>query len=655
MIRTMRVALAGLGFTALLLITPTQGGAQTVQANPVGVFIAGGTVLASAQQSDGKIIIGGNFQAVNGVPRHNIARLNTDGSVDSTWIPSVSYDIQSDTQIRAIAASANTIYVAGFFTSIGDEPRMLIGAIDATTGNVTPWNPGTADLSSNIAALAVSADSSTVFVGGRFSSLGGAPQSNLAAISAADGGALPAATAGPNDFVNALTVAGNLLYVGGSLTQIGNQAVQNLAAVDITTGNVTAWAPLPDSPVTSLIAAGSVIYAAGSFRNIGGQARQGAAAIDSMTGLATAWNPVVNFYAQTLAVSADTIYIGGSGISFPFTTGQLIAVDASLGNMQSWSLTPDGPVISLLAIGDTVLAGGRFTHIGGNLTGGLGRLNAATSGSDPSQLSAHSGYITSLQTQADGKIILGGTFTAVADVPRNNIARLNADGNVDLSWDPGSDNDGSITSMLVHGDVVYVGGYFNNIGQHFRPRLAALDLGTGVATSWQPDPDGAVMAIAAASNAIYAGGGFQHIGNAAHMDLAALDPLTGLSLIWDAAVDGPVSSLAIKGGTLYAGGMFDRAGGQARSNIVALDTGTATATSWDPSIDFQVNALVLNGNNVYAGGSFYRVGGMPHPGLVAIDATAVQAQDWSPTSINNGIVVSALALIGQDMAVWREL
>jgi hypothetical protein len=43
-----------------------------------------GYVLPIVEQSDGKILIGGNFSTVGGVTRHNIARLNTDGSYSST-------------------------------------------------------------------------------------------------------------------------------------------------------------------------------------------------------------------------------------------------------------------------------------------------------------------------------------------------------------------------------------------------------------------------------------------------------------------------------------------------------------------------------------------------------------------------------------------
>ncbi|MFM9006926.1 MAG: delta-60 repeat domain-containing protein, partial [Flavobacteriales bacterium] len=45
-------------------------------------------------------------------------------------------------------------------------------------------------------------------------------------------------------------------------------------------------------------------------------------------------------------------------------------------------------------------------------------------------------YATALQT--DGKIIIGGQFTSYNGTTRNSIARLNADGTLDASFNPGT-------------------------------------------------------------------------------------------------------------------------------------------------------------------------------------------------------------------------
>src|SRR5439155_11829885 len=46
-----------------------------------------GGVAGIADQPDGKVIIGGSFTIVNGVSRRGIARLNSNGSVDTSFNP----------------------------------------------------------------------------------------------------------------------------------------------------------------------------------------------------------------------------------------------------------------------------------------------------------------------------------------------------------------------------------------------------------------------------------------------------------------------------------------------------------------------------------------------------------------------------------------
>jgi hypothetical protein len=83
--------------------------------------------------------------------------------------------------------SGQTVYVGGDFIdgSIGGQPRRHIAALDATTGEATDWNPGDPPSSGAVRALAVSGQ--TVYVGGYFQSIGGQPRNNLAGLDATTG------------------------------------------------------------------------------------------------------------------------------------------------------------------------------------------------------------------------------------------------------------------------------------------------------------------------------------------------------------------------------------------------------------------------------------------------------------------------------------
>jgi hypothetical protein len=59
--------------------------------------------------------------------------------------------------------------------------------------------------------------------------------------------------------------------------------------------------------------------------------------------------------------------------------------------------------------------------------------------------------------QPDGRVVIGGDFTHVDGVTRNYLARLNADGSLDTSFNPGNTLNGSVYALAlppVHGPSV---------------------------------------------------------------------------------------------------------------------------------------------------------------------------------------------------------
>ena len=98
---------------------------------------ANDTVRAIAIQSDGRILIGGDFTNVNGANLNHVARLNTDGTLDGTFAANVG--VGANDTVQAIAVQAdNRIVLAGQFTQANGVTRNRItrllpnGAVDAT-------------------------------------------------------------------------------------------------------------------------------------------------------------------------------------------------------------------------------------------------------------------------------------------------------------------------------------------------------------------------------------------------------------------------------------------------------------------------------------------------------------------------------------------
>src|SRR6266516_4662748 len=85
-------------------------------------------VAALALQPDGKILVGGYFLSVNGTPRNRIARLNTDGSLDTTFNPASG--LNGSVQQFAIQTNG-MIIIGGEFTSVGGITRVRMARLSA--------------------------------------------------------------------------------------------------------------------------------------------------------------------------------------------------------------------------------------------------------------------------------------------------------------------------------------------------------------------------------------------------------------------------------------------------------------------------------------------------------------------------------------------
>jgi len=355
--------------------------------------------------------------------------------------------------------------------------------------------------------------------------------------------------------VNAELLVGNTLYIGGAFAQVGPASGggvprQNLAAIDITTGSVTAWDPEADGPVLALAESPGIVYAGGQFTTInGGTSRNRLAAIDATNGLATPWNPNANNEVRALVVSGGTVYAGGIFTTINGATrNRLAAIDAMTGLDTGWNPNPSpnpivpSPSVDALAVSATRLyVGGRFGVIASTA-----RLRLAA---------------------------------FVVNSPPGSLPTL------DVNWNPNVSSAGPpyvVRALAMNGGTVYAGGVFGAIGGASRTNLAAIDTsptGSAVISAWSPNPNGQVNALAVDGVTVYAGGTFTAIGGGAPRNgLAAIDT-SGLATAWDPNPNGAVNALAASGGWVYAGGLFTAVGTTPRAYFAAFDPRSFTITA----------------------------------------------------------------------------
>ncbi|HEU4665789.1 MAG TPA: delta-60 repeat domain-containing protein, partial [Dokdonella sp.] len=190
------------------------------------------------------------------------------------------------------------------------------------------------------------------------------------------------------------------------------------------------------------------------------------------------------------------------------------------------------------------------------------------------------GTVRAILVQADGRVVLGGSFTAVDGIARSNLARLNADGSVDLGWNPGTD--GSVLSLAATATTIYVGGFFDHAGGQPRASIAAVDSASGAVLDWNPGMPSTianfVLALATDGATVYAGGAFQAMGGETRANLAAIDAVSGTALPWNPSVLGAftanVNALVVTGGKVIIGGVFEEVGGQSHKLLASIDAST---------------------------------------------------------------------------------
>jgi len=78
--------------------------------------------------------------------------------------------------------------------------------------------------------------------------------------------------------------------------------------------------------------------------------------------------------------------------------------------------------------------------------------------------------------QSDGKILIGGNFTTYNEQTQNGVARLNPDGSLDTSCNPGLGPDNSVSSFAIQRDGrILVGGKFSTFDGVPRNGIARLN------------------------------------------------------------------------------------------------------------------------------------------------------------------------------------
>jgi uncharacterized delta-60 repeat protein len=386
--RNSTIAVCILIFSLLVNKSSAQPGSLDMTFNP-GTGANPSLIYCMALETNGRIIIGGDFTKYNGVNRSHVARLNTDGSLDLSF-----YFGGTEDWVKVLTAQTDgKILIGGQFGNANgvpyNQPVRLRpdGSLDVGFDTTSADGNGAYG---EVRAIALQTDGKIV-IGGTFTIVAGTNSNYIARLNT--NGALDVTFnpgVGANNYVNALGLQSNgKVIIGGMFTTVSNTPRNYLARLD-TDGSL-------DMSFDALLANGNVgsvvvtpqdqIVIGGSFSSVNGYSRNGIARLNSDG-------------------SVDTSFAPGSGAN---------------GTVTAVALQTDGKVI---------IAGG-FTAFNGTGRAGLARLNTNGTLDVPFNpgTSSGGGYpnIYCVASQPDGKTLVGGWFTSFNGTNINGIVRLNSD------------------------------------------------------------------------------------------------------------------------------------------------------------------------------------------------------------------------------------
>ncbi|WP_374970259.1 fibronectin type III domain-containing protein [Terrabacter sp. BE26] len=241
----------------------------------------------------------------------------------------------------------------------------------------------------------------------------------------------------------------------------------------------------------------------------------------------------------------------------------------------------------------------------------------------PAQTWGVNGRVSAILPLPSGKVVVGGSFTAVVDgagatqFTATNVALFDpATGRFDPTWRPSVN--GSVNALATDGARLFLGGAFTKVGGVNRDKVAALSLSTGA------------------------------------LDSAWVGP----------KFDGPVDVMRLSAGALFVGGNWNTvtagttAYAQAKAAKLAASTGafdtafrpTANPTPGDVPPSGRVWALLVLGNgNVVLGGDFGDINGAPSTRRIAVvnPVTGVPVKGFASTA-NNGTSTATILDLATD-------
>lgn len=467
-----------------------------------GVTVSGsnGTVHSIAILPNGKIAVGGTFTHYDGVPMRGIARIFSDGSLDEGFVSGVS-ELGGINSI-GIGLDGKMI-IGGLFDAYMGVPSNGLAKVE---------NDGSMDLSFSFDAGS-SVDDVEVLADGKVLVAGvthGYSQGFIARLNA-DGSMDNSfeGVMGMDGYVNTIRLLPNgNVYAAGSFRTYNGRGAQGICRLTANGGIDSGFNPGngASNPIACLtLQSDGKIVIGGGFTSFNGVARRHTARLNSDGSLDPSFDPGIGLGSGevlcTVVMTDGKIIIGGSFLSMNSIPQNRIArlnSNGSLDETFNAGQGANGTVRSIVLLPDgKLLICGDFTNYDGQPRRYLARLHAdgaLDTSFNPGQ--GPDDGLTIVKVQDDGRALIGGGFSSYNGVSRLRVARINTDGTLDMSFNPGTGANNTVFDIAVQNDgKVVVVGWFSTFNGTSRRGIARLNSDGSMDGSFNPGSGVALFGI----------------------------------------------------------------------------------------------------------------------------------------------------------------
>jgi len=618
----------------------------------------------AALQADGKIIIGGSPSYYNGVLLSQFKRLLADGSLDTTFYigPVINYSNLSGTISKIVIQPDQKILVAGVFDNYNGTSTCRIMRLN-TDGSLDSSFNSCAVASYSIYAVSLQTDGKIIIAG--TTSIGS--QKYVKRLNS-DGTLDNSFNISADDAILESNIQPDgKVIVGGVFTVLQSTSKKHLARLNsngtidntFNIGIGTDW-----SVRSSAMQSDGKIIIGGAFTQYNGNSLNLIMRLNPDGSVDSTFYPGTNTQTgEILSINIQSdgkiIIVGGfSNFEGKFYVARL-NVDGSVDLSFNPSSGANWIVFSTACQPDEkIIIGGGFSTFNNNVCGNIIRLKSdGTTDSTFNTGTAGNDWIRTIILQPDNKIIVSGDFSQFNGSDIKRVVRLNVNGSIDSTFNIGLGfNHYVLTSVQQPDGKIISGGYFTTFNGQSAKHLVRLNNDgsrdntfnfNGSSTGFTEE----IWAIAPQTNSkIIIGGNFTIPGQAGKKYLARLNSNGSIDNTFNmgTGLDSTIYAITVQpNGKIIIGGDFTSYNGTSCHGIVRLNSNGTIDNTFNFGIgtDATVRSIKLQPDGkIIIGGDFTNYNGISINRIARLNPNGLLDNTFNTGSGFNNTVYSTSLL-----------